>query len=73
MIYWRLEQRLLGRTPNRYRSESTARPKTNNFDYLTDATFKNINRLFALSFKNDNDDPTGNSFEKYYVPLVERF
>ena len=49
MIYWRLEQRLLGRTPNRYRSESTARPKTNNFDYLTYATFKNINRLFALS------------------------
>ena len=33
--------------------------------------FRNINRLFALSFKNDNDDPTRDSFVKYYMPLVE--
>ena len=33
--------------------------------------FRNINRLFALSFKNGNDDPTRDSFVKYYMPLVE--
>ena len=27
--------------------------------------------MFGLSFKNDNDDPTRDSFEKYYMPLVE--
>ena len=30
-----------------------------------------IHRLFALSFKNSNDDHTRNSFNKYYIPLVE--
>ena len=28
-------------------------------------------RLFVLSFKNGNDDPTENSFDKYYMLLVE--
>ena len=37
---------------------------------MTDPTFRNINRLFALSFKNGNDDPTRDLFEKYYMPLV---
>ena len=27
--------------------------------------------MFVLSFKNSNDDPTRNSFHKYYMPLVE--
>ena len=27
--------------------------------------------MFVLSFKNGNDDPTRDSFEKYYMPLVE--
>ena len=27
--------------------------------------------MFVLSFKNTNNDPTGDSFEKYYIPLVE--
>ena len=31
----------------------------------------NINRLFLLLFKNGNNDPTRDSFEKYYTPLVE--
>ena len=31
----------------------------------------NINRLFALSFKKGNNDPARNSFDKYYMPLVE--
>ena len=36
-----------------------------------DPTFRNINRLFAHSFKNGNNDPPRNSFEKYYMPLVK--
>ena len=32
---------------------------------------KNINRLFVLSFKAGRNDPTRNSFDKYYLPLVE--
>ena len=56
---------------NKYRSEITTQPKSNNLYYLTDPTFRNINRLFVLSFKNDNNDPTRDSFNKYYMPLVE--
>ena len=56
---------------NKYRSEITTTKKSNNLDYLIDPTFKNINRLFVLSFKNDNDDPARNSFDKYYILLVE--
>ena len=54
---------------NKYRSEITTQPK-NNLDYLIDSAFRNINRLFVLSFKNGND-PTRDSFEKNYMPLVE--
>ena len=39
-------------------------------DYLIDPTFTNINRLFLLLFKNGNNNPTRNSFDKYYMPLV---
>ena len=55
---------------NKYRSEITTQPKKKLY-YLIDPTFKNINRLFVLSFKNDNNDPTRNSFKKYYMPLLE--
>ena len=56
---------------NKYRSEITTQPKNNNLDYLIDPTFRNINRLFVLAFKNGSNDPTSDSFDKYYVPLVE--
>ena len=49
----------------------TTEPNNNNIDYLIDPTFRNINRLFILLFKNGNDDPTRDSFDKYYMPLVE--
>ena len=42
--------------------------KNNNLNYLTDPTFTNVNRLFVLSFNNE-DDRT--SFSKYYVQKVE--
>ena len=56
---------------NKYRSEITAQAKSNNLDYLIDPTFININRLFILSFKNGDNDPTRDSFKKYYMSLVE--
>ena len=56
---------------NKYRSEITTQLKSNSLDYLIDSTFRNINRLFALSFKNGNDDPERHSFDKYYMPLEE--
>ena len=57
---------------NKYRSEIITQSKNNNLDYyLIDPLFRNINRLFALSFKNGNNDPTRDSLEKYYMPLVE--
>ena len=52
------------------RSEITTQTKNNNLDYLIDLTFRNINRLFVLSFKNVSNDPTRNTFDKYYMPLV---
>ena len=55
----------------KYRSKITTQPKNNNLDYLMDPAFRNINRLFALSFKNGDNDPTRNSFDKYDIPLVE--
>ena len=32
---------------------------------MIDPAFKNINRLFVLLFKNDDNDPKRNSFIKY--------
>ena len=56
---------------NKYRSEITTQPKKDNLDYLIDPTFRNISRLFVLSFKNGYNEPTRNSFDRYYIPLVE--
>ena len=38
---------------------------------MADPTFGNINRLFALLFNNHDNDPTKNSFDKYYMSLAE--
>ena len=57
---------------NKYRSEVTTQSKNSNLiDYMIDPTFRNINSLFVLWFKNGGNDPTRNSFDKYYMPLVE--
>ena len=55
----------------KYRSDIIAQAKNNNLDYMIDPTFRNINRLFALSFKNSNDDSTRRSLCKYYIQSVE--
>ena len=56
---------------NKYRSEITTQLKINNLDYMIDTTFRNINRLIVNSFKAGGNDPTRDSFDKYYMPLVE--
>ena len=38
---------------------------------MIDRTFKNINRLFILSFKNPDNDVGQDSYDKHYLPLVE--
>ena len=38
---------------------------------MIDPTFRNINRLFVLSFKNDDNDLTRDSFVMSYMQLVE--
>ena len=39
---------------NKFRSEITTQTKSIKLDYLADAAFRNINRLFELSFKTRN-------------------
>ena len=50
---------------NKYRSEITTQQKNNNLDYLIDPTFRSINRLFVVSFKNVDNDPTKYSVDEY--------
>ena len=45
--------------------------KDNDLNYLINSAFRNINRLFVLSLKNGDDDPTRNSCDEYYIPLLE--
>ena len=69
MIISHIKQRFKRAIPwDKYRSEITAQSKNDNLDYLTDPTFRNINRLFVLTFKNGNNDPTRDSVNKYYMP-----
>ena len=42
--------------------------KNNNLNDLIDPTFANVNRLFVLSFENEEGRT---SISKYYVPKVE--
>ena len=56
---------------NKYIPKITTQPKNNNLDHLIDSAFRNNNRLFVLWSKNGNNDSTRNSFDKYYMPLVD--
>ena len=53
---------------NKYKSEMTNQTKNNNLNYFIDPTFTKANRLFVLSFENENERI---SFLKYYVPNVQ--
>ena len=52
---------------NNYRSEMTKQTKTRNLNYLIDLTFIKANRLFVLSFENEDDKK---SFSKYYTRKI---
>ena len=53
---------------NKYMSQMSNQNKNNNLNYLIDPIFSNVNRLFVLSFENE-DERT--SYYKYYMPSVE--
>ena len=53
---------------NKYMSQMSNQNKNNNLNYLIDPTFSNGNRLFVLSFENE-DGRT--SYYKYYMSSVE--
>ena len=38
---------------------------------MIDLILRNLNRLFVLSFKFGESDPTRISFDKYYMSLIE--
>ena len=53
---------------NKYMSYISNQTKNSNLIYLIDPTFDKVNRLFVLSFENEEDRK---SYYKYYVPNVE--
>ena len=53
---------------NKYRSQMTNHAKTNDLNYLTDPIFSKVNRLFVLSFENEDDRTF---YSKYYTQKVE--
>ena len=56
---------------DKYRCEIATQPRKNNIDYLIDPKFREINGLVVLLLKNDNNDSTRDSFDKYYTTLVK--
>ena len=47
------------------RSEITAQPENSNLSYMIGPTFRNINRLPVLSFKDHDNDPATYLYNKY--------
>ena len=46
----------------------TNQTQNNNLNYLIDSTSTKVNRLFVLSFQNEDNR---RSFSKYYVPNIQ--
>ena len=53
---------------NKYRCQISNQSVSNNLNYLIDSTFDIVNRLFVLSFENEDDR---SSFSNYDKPIVE--
>ena len=53
---------------NKYRSEMSKQRKNNKLDYLIGPTVNKANRLFVLSFENED---VRTYFIKYFTPNVE--
>ena len=46
-------------------------PQNNNLNYLIDAAFTNVNRLFVLFFPRNSNTDSRYSFSNYFVPKVK--
>ena len=59
-------------TWNKYLSQMSNQIAYNNLNFLIDPTFTNVNRLFVLSFQNNqNNRHNRTSYSKYYLPKVQ--
>ena len=52
---------------NKYRSQMTTEAVNNNLNILIDPMFTNVNRLFVLTYQNDDDRQ---SYSQFYLPRV---
>ena len=53
---------------NKYLTKTTNQARNRYLDYLIDSSFQEVNRLFVLSFKNEDGRK---SHKQYYLPIVE--
>ena len=53
---------------NKYLAKTTNQGRNRSLDLLIDPSFQGVNRLFVLSFKDDNGRK---SYKQYYLPTVE--
>ena len=53
---------------NKYLPKTKNQAQNRYLDYLIDSRFQGVNRLFVLSFKDDDDRE---SHKQYYIPTVE--
>ena len=53
---------------NKYLAKTTNQAQNRYLDFLIDPSFQGVNRLFALSFK---DDDGRESHKQYYLPTAE--
>ena len=55
----------------KYRCETITQPKSNNLDYMTNPTFRNVNCFLVLSFKNSDNNLGRNYYDNHYTPLAK--
>ena len=53
---------------NKYQSKKANQAQNRYLDFLINPSFQEVNRLFVLSFENEEDQ---GSYKKYYVPTIE--
>ena len=53
---------------NKYEPKVTLEERKRYYDFLINPSFQGVNRLFVLSFENNNGRT---SYTRYYLPLVE--
>ena len=56
---------------NKYMSQMSNQVANNNLNYLIDPTFSNVNRLFVLSFENEEDRTSFSKYFKDYNVIID--